>query len=129
MAPEQTTGNSPKDTSAEDPSPADPDPDLEQPSKGNGLSTGSIAGIAVGGFVILCLLGIGVFLLLRRKGRKTVHTGVIPSAADSRDAYLRPNGEIQGIKYVHQLDVHSEPHMLDSRDPKPGTRPMWELQG
>lgn len=53
---------------------------------GSGLSPGAIAGIAIGGFVFLCLIGLLVWFLLRRRSKNK--SGYGGPGQDASNAYI-----------------------------------------
>ena len=86
---------------------------------GSGLSTGAIVGIAIGGFVFLCLIGLLVWFLLRRR-RKSQHYAA--SAHDAPNGYIVDKttdaDDAAAAATTGSHSPHSSPYSDDGQSPQ-----------
>ncbi|KAM0542059.1 hypothetical protein ACHAPJ_012985, partial [Fusarium lateritium] len=127
--PPTTSGTSVASTTAADASDPTSDSSTRQsneeeiPTDPSGLSSGAIAGIAVGAVIDFLLLALAAFILLRRKRK----------LRDVQNLASQSSTEIpKRHKEVHQLDAPLPPrdyYQYDTKNQLPNQTQAWELPG
>jgi hypothetical protein len=102
-------------------------------SKGSGLSSGAIAGIVIGAVAGLALLGVCLWLVLRRRAKKRSQPQVqLPESSHSSERQQAPSSsEVEAKEYRQEAPTDTRHEMLVEDKPKeaPGQQMRHELGG